>query len=238
MNQVCFTLILLFSLHLNAQDKPIRIQGMITNDSIALENIHIVNKSSNKGTLSNYKGEFQMFVKENDTIQFSSIQYITRKLIITQQHLKNKVLKIKLTQKTNVLQEVVIENMAKSLGLPNADKEPLKPTERKLNYIRKGGNINKIYAWISGEKKKLKILQDHLNEDAKISENNLNVQLIRNHFTDDFFINSLKITKENIDGLIYYCLPKGIVFVFEKERYLEVVDLLIQNKDPYLNGLK
>ena len=128
--------------------------------------------------------------------------------------------------------------MAKSLGLPNADKTPLKPTERKLNYIKKGGNLDKIYAWISGNKKSLKILQKHLDEDDKIIETNLNIQMIRNHFTDAFFINTLKIPKENIDGLINFCLPKGIVFVFERERYLEVIDLLIQHKDRYLSSLR
>lgn len=238
MNQAYLILILICSLQLSAQENPILIDGRIINDSIAVENVHVVNITSNKGTLSNDKGEFQIFAKENDTIQFSSIQFVSRKLIINQKHLKNRVLKINLSQKTNVLKEIVIENMAKSLGLPNADKEPLKPTERKLNYIKKGGNIDKIYAWVSGNKKKLEILQKHLDEDEKISENKLNVQMIRNHFEDVFFINTLKIPKENIDGLINFCLPKGIVFVFERERYLEVIDLLIQHKDRYLSSLR
>lgn len=238
MNQAYFIFILLYTLHLSAQENPILIQGLIMHDSTALENVHVVNKATNKGALSNDRGEFQMFAKENDTLLFSSIQFVTKKLIINKEHLKNKALKIHLSQKNNVLKEIVLENMAKSLGLPNADKTPLKPTERKLNYIKKGGNLDKIYAWISGNKKSLKILQKHLDEDDKIIETNLNIQMIRNHFTDAFFINTLKIPKENIDGLINFCLPKGIVFVFERERYLEVIDLLIQHKDSYLSSLR
>jgi len=233
-----FLVILISATQVYSQNERVVLHGIITNDSLTLDNVNIVNKTTQKGTVSNKFGKFQIFVRENDILQFSSIQYKTKKITTNKTHIQKRVIEINLIQNTNELQEVVVQNMAKSLGLPNADKEPLKPIERKLNYINKGGSIDKLYGWISGDKKKLETLQKHLDEDEKILDNKVNAQMIRNHFTDDFFIHTLQIPKDNIDGLIHFCIPKGIVFAFEKERYLEVVDILIQNKDTYLNKMK
>ncbi len=238
MKQIFIILFLLSAVQMYSQDDRIILHGIIFNDSLTIDNVNVVNKTTYKGTVSNKAGEFQILVKENDVLQFSNIQYNLKKLKINSNHVNSKTLLVSLTLKINELQEVVVHNMAKSLGLPNADKEPLKPTERKLNYINKGGTIDKLYGWVSGNTKSLKTLQKHLDEDEQLLDNKVNTQIIRNHFTDEFLINTLKIPKENINGLISYCIPKGIVFVFEKERYLEVVNLLIQNKETYLNNLK
>lgn len=252
MKQTSFIILLLFTLYVSAQDNRERIHGFISNDSIALENIHVVNKTTNRGTLSNNKGEFEILVKENDTIQFSGIQFITKRILITRQQMQNRELKIYLPQKTNVLQEVVVQNMAKSLGLPNAGKKPLNKLERNLNrfsqkstpivileaLLFKPGGIDDVYNIISGNRKKDRKLKKLIDEDNRSLLNQENIESIRNHFGDDYFINTLKIPKENIEGLIHYCLPKGIVFVFERERYLEVVDLLLKNKESYITSLR
>jgi len=238
MKNLYILILFISTLQIYAQDNRVLLHGIIFSESLAIDNVNVVNKTTNKGTVSNKVGKFQISVKENDILQFSDIQYKTKKITINATHIKKKVIEINLMQNTNKLDEVVVQNMAKSLGLPNADKEPLKQTERKINFYNKGGMVNQLYGLISGDKKKLKILQKHLDEDEQLLDNKVNIQIIRNHFTDNFFINTLNIPKENIDGLIQFCIPKGIVFVFEKERYLEVVDLLIQNKETYLNNLK
>lgn len=234
MYRILIFLTFLISVQTNAQVNRTQIQGKVHSNNLVLENVNVVNKSSRKGTVTDQQGNFKLFAKKNDTIQFSNIQYQTKIIILKDKHLINTLLNINLIEKTNELQEVVIQNMAKKLGLPNASKKPLEPTERKLNYINKGGNIDKVYAWVTGNRKRLEILQQRLDEDKKQLDNTVNIQLIRNHFTDDFFINTIKISKENIDNLIRYCLSKGIVFAFEKERYLEVVDILIRNKKAFL----
>ena len=229
-----YLILFFFTSMLSAQDDRINLRGIVFNDSLAIDNVNIVNKTTNKGTVSDRAGKFQISVKENDILQFSNIQYHTKKIKINKTHIQKKVIEIYLTQKTNELQEVIVHNMAKSLGLPNADKESLKPTERKINYYDKGGMITQLYGLISGDKKKLKILQKHLDEDGKILNDKIDVQMIRNQLNDDFFINTLHISKENIDGLIYFCLPYGIVFAFENDRDLEVMNILIQHKEAYL----
>jgi len=235
-NKILPFLLFIISLQLSAQEERVIIHGIIFSDSLTVDNVNIVNKTTFKGTVSNKNGEFQILARENDILQFSNIQYKTKKVYLNKIHLKRKELIIHLMQKTTELQEVVVHNMAKSLGLPNAGKEPLKPTERKINYYTKGGSISKLYGLISGDSKRLKSLRKLEKEDEEVLTNKLNIQIIRNHFQDEFFIETLKIPKERIDDLITYCLPKGIVFLFDRERYLEVMDILIQNKYAYLNA--
>lgn len=238
MKHFYFFILFLVTLQMYSQNERILLHGIIFSDSLTIDNVNIVNKSTSKGAVSNKVGKFKIFVRENDVLQFSNIQYKTKKITINKTHIQKKVLEIDLIQKTNELDEVIVQNMAKKLGLPNADKIPLEPTERKINFYNKGGMVNQLYGILSGDMKKLKTLQRRLDEDKRLLDNKVNVQIIRNHFTDDYFINTLQIPLEHIDGLIAYCIPQGIVFVFEKERYLEVVDLLIKNKKTYLNSLK
>ena len=64
-----------------AQDSRIIIKGSIMSDSIFVDNTHIVNKNSNKGSISNNYGEFSISVKENDTLLISGIQYYNKIII-------------------------------------------------------------------------------------------------------------------------------------------------------------
>lgn len=92
-----------------AQDKNLELFGSVSIDSISSEGIHVINKSSNKATLTNQYGEFRIVVKENDTLLFTSIQIKNKKITITKEHLKNLQLSIKLEVDINQLDEVVVK---------------------------------------------------------------------------------------------------------------------------------
>jgi len=247
MNRHYLILLVFLSLKLSAQEDSLVLKGIIFNDSLAIDNVHVVNKSSNKGTVSNRAGKFQISIKENDVLQFSNIQYQTRRITINKTHIQKKVIEIYLIQKTNELQEVVLEDMAKSLGLPNADKKPLNQIERKLNYysqeslpiviiatlLGQQGGIDDIYNIISGNRKKHRKLNELINQDKIDEENQLTLLEIRNHFNDEFFIRNAKIHKENIDAFLNFCLPNNIIFLFERKRYLDLVDIFIKESDTF-----
>ena len=241
MKKLYFILIIFTTIKLNAQEVRTAISGTVQFNSVGIEDVHIVNQTSRRGTISKKNGDFKITVKENDTLKFSNIQFKTRKIIISKNILQKGILKINLSLRTNELNEVIVvkrKNMAKELSLPNAGKEPLKPIERKLNYINKGGAIDQLYSWVTGEKKKLKLLQKRQEEDRIALDNKINVQLIRNHFKEDFFIYTLNVPGKNIEGLIYFCLPDNIVYLFENKRYMEIVDIFIKKKETYLSSLQ
>lgn len=252
MKQLYFIILLFITLNLSAQEDSVVIDGVITSDSISLENIHIINLNSKKGTVSNALGRFQISVKLNDIILFSGLQFSNKEIKITKHHLERKKIILNLIQKNNELPEVVIENMAVSLGLPNAGKKPLNKLERNLNaysqkkthivilemLLGKGGGIDDLYNIISGNRKRDRKLKKIIDADKQRKINQEYILEIRNHFQDDFFLQTLHISKENIEGLIAYCLPKGIIPLFKEKRYLELIDILFKNKEDYLLSLK
>jgi len=238
MKQLSLLALFLFSTQLRSQELRVKIMGEIKSDSTFIENVHIYNKTTNRGTISNAKGVFHIFVKSNDTLLFSNILFAKKYIVVNKKQIENKFITVSLNPSTNELEEIVIFNMASSLGLPNADKEPLEPTERKINYYTKGGALTNLYGWLSGDKNKLKKLQILENADDEDFEKSLIIIDVRDQFQNEFFIDTLNISEESISDFIYYCLDDNFIFLFSKERYIEIIDIFIENRDAFLNSKK
>ena len=254
MKQVYLFFLFLINLNLSAQDRNTTLYGKVTSNSIAVESVHIINQTSKRGTISNKNGEFKITAKKNDTLQFSNIQYNIETIIITIQQLQKKELQINLVQKTNELNEVVIvkhKNIATELSLPNTGKKPLDKLERNLNaysqeslpiviiatLLGQQGGIDDIYNIVSGNRKRDRKLKKLVDADKDYELKQDNIQIIREHFTDDFFNFTIQIEKDHIDNFIDFCIPKKIEELYKKQRYLEVMDIFIQNKDNYLTSI-
>ena len=250
MNKLYLIILLFFTLHITAQQERILVFGVVINDSLTIDNVHVINKSTNKGTVCNDKGEFKIWVKENDTLQFSNIQFRTRSLQINNRHLENKELKINLIQKNNELKEIVLkhsENMAKVLGLPNAHKEPLDQVERKLNYYSQAstpvviiatllgqkGGIDDIYNIVSGNRKNHRLLKTLQDQDEVDSLNQINIRMIRDHFNESFFMDDIQIPKKEINSFLLYCLPRDIIILYNKKKYLEIINIFLAESGEF-----
>jgi len=248
--QLTFFLLICTIIQAQAQENRLTVSGSIISDAPSIENIHILNKNSNKGTLSNISGYFSISVKENDTLVFSGIQYYKKEILITKEIIKNKIISVQLFQKINKLDEIEIYkplNMAKALNLPNANKKPLNKLERRLNYysqksvpivilstlLGQAGGIEDLYNIISGNRKKDRKLKELIDQDKLIVHNQKMIIEIRSYFEDSFFINVLEIPSENIDEFIESCIKKDIIQLFNKDRRLEVTEILIKESENY-----
>lgn len=231
------------------------ISGEVKNDSIPIENVHIINKNSQKGSISNKMGQFKISVTDKDTLLISDIQYQNKLMVVNRNHLVEKFIYINLMELNNELDEVVVkqyDDMSKELGLPNAGKKPLNKLERNLNHysqkstpvvilqalLFKPGGIDDVYNIISGNRKRDRKLKQLIETDRQNESKRQYVKNIREHFQDDFFINSVNIEKESIDDYIYYCLPKGIMDLFDKGRLIEVIDIFLKSRESYFNELQ
>ena len=58
---------------MQSQENRVLISGEIKNDSVPIENVHIINKSSQKGTITNRIGQFKISVTDKDTLMISDI---------------------------------------------------------------------------------------------------------------------------------------------------------------------
>jgi len=239
----------------NIQGQRISLNGNIKSNSNDLENIHVININSNKGTVTTSKGEFKVSVKENDTLSFSGIQFENKKIIITNLDILSKSLTIYLVSKVNRLDEVVIrkpKNIAVELGLPNAGKKKLTKLEAREVYysqasvlavilstlLNKKGNIEDLYHIISGNRKRDRKLKALIEADKLAAYNQNAIKKIRLYFKDIFFTETLKIPRDKIDYFIESCLSKNIIDLYIKERNLEVMDIFIRESKTYLKELK
>ena len=96
----------LFSFHL-AFSQSVEIVGQIET-KINIENIHVINKTSQLFTITNAKGEFKIYVTLNDTLQFSSIQHKLKEVIVTQEIVSTKICLVVLDKLINELDEVLV----------------------------------------------------------------------------------------------------------------------------------
>ena len=75
---------------------------------LPMGNVHVVNTSRVKGTITSPSGTFEIGAKLNDTLLFTYIGYETVKVKVTNDWVKQNPTKIYLTEKAYVLDEVVV----------------------------------------------------------------------------------------------------------------------------------
>ncbi len=254
-SSLLFVSILFMCIQVSAQQERILVSGQILNDSIPLENIHIINKTSKKAVISGKKGIFKIRVKENDELFISSLQFKDKITIIKDINIKTLKLIIKLEKSINTLDEVTViktKSTAENLGLPNADKKPLNKIEGNLNahtksnlpisvlatLLNKRGGINDLIYIVSGKRKKDRKLNQLLQRDAFEKNQLLKVQGIRAYLSDSFFIETLKIPSQNIDDFIMYCISQKTSAAYLNKSELEAIEFMILHSEGYLKELK
>ena len=72
------------------------------------ENISVYNKNSNKGTVTDDFGNFQIFAAVNDTLIISSVQYADFNAVVDKEVFDNKTMTIYLRENISILDEVVV----------------------------------------------------------------------------------------------------------------------------------
>ncbi|WAC01497.1 carboxypeptidase-like regulatory domain-containing protein [Lacinutrix neustonica] len=90
------------------ENNRIEVSGKIFVAVDDLENVTIYNASSNKGTITNVKGEFKLEVALHDEIRVSALQLVPFQTKVTKAVLDNRQLHILLLERVNNLGEVVL----------------------------------------------------------------------------------------------------------------------------------
>ncbi|TYB78023.1 hypothetical protein ES676_02050 [Bizionia saleffrena] len=94
-----------------AQGQKLVIDGEVfSEDSDAIEGLHVINTTQNQNTTTDANGKFTIEVAVNDQLEISSIQYKKVTLVITETHLKNKRIVLYLEIEVNALAEVKLGN--------------------------------------------------------------------------------------------------------------------------------
>ena len=213
-----FIFFFVFSITISTWSQESLLLGKVSGTS-DVENIHVINKTSNKFTTTNSVGAFQITAKLNDTIQFTAIKYKQEEVIISLRHLSEKELNVTLEELINILDEVVIGKIltgdldsdiqnsdAKKpvdfydLRIPGYTGPPKTQNQRRLNEATTGSGIvplNPIINAITGRTKMLK-------KRIKLERTDNLINGIKDRLSEEFFQDNPLHQDFRMDFL-YYC---------------------------------
>jgi hypothetical protein len=112
----------------------IEVFGKIVVDSIDVEGVTVFNTSSNKGAITDVKGQFSIKVAINDRVEISALQFEKFVIAIDEDIMSSKIMTVFLVEKINKLDEVVILPYGLSGNL-NVDIESIKTFNPDLDAI-------------------------------------------------------------------------------------------------------
>ena len=264
MEKKLLIILILFSIKFIAQNDRKVFYGKVYDDLGPLSNAHIINNTSLKATFSNENGEFKIFVKENDSLTFTSISYKTVTLSIKLTHLGITETNIFLKKENYELDEIEIKkhNLTGSLALDFKQT----PEDKKANALAKTMDFSKVNMkantkddYIDTRVRPPIVETDPISiaagAGASVSmpfgyskklwalrrelafKESMPAKLL-SELGEDFFFKKLKIPVEKYTQFLNYCNPLGIEKLYQERKLLEVIKILRNEHLEYLKILK
>ena len=220
-NSLFFLGFLLISPSLGAQSLfSKKLEGRVYSKDGDVSATTIQNISTDRATITDFDGFFQITANLNDTLVFSAVQFKKKEIVVSREILQQRIFTVYMEDVLTELDEVVVTpyNLtgditkdidiiktdpvvtSSTLGLPNAYVLPITKAERELNEATTGGGIplNPIINAITGRTKMLK---------ERIARNKLysRTERVKEFYADSLFRTDLKIPEAKIDDLLYFC---------------------------------
>ncbi|QNJ96869.1 carboxypeptidase-like regulatory domain-containing protein [Constantimarinum furrinae] len=240
---------LLLPLFMQAQTQVL--QGKVTNE-IEVEGIHILNTSSRYNSITDAYGNFAITVKVNDTLVFSSVNYMPESLPVTPEIFEKGVMLVKLSEMVNELDEVVLgPNLSGNLltdikniktedefnfddvGIPGFKGEPEEKIVPIVPYLglATAVDLEALYKHLSGYYKKLRIQR-------KWDAQNSAVAHIISYYGPDFFSEAFKIPENRLYDFLLYCIETSSIQTdFNTQHYAGVLSVLEEKSVIYVERL-
>lgn len=202
-NNTLYILLLFFTqLVLGQTNSDKLISARIVVDSTNVENVNIVNTRSEKTSVSDKNGFFQIVVNVGDVLVLTAVNLETRSKKITDEDLKTEIVNLKMTPKVTQLKEVNVNDNAninaENLGIIPKGQKQYSPAERKL-YTAKSGLLDPLLNKISGRTTMLK-------KEAQVERNEKLLLKLDGYYEENYYLDVLKISKDYIKGFQYYLI--------------------------------
>tara|TARA_R110000850_G_scaffold203228_1_gene329567 strand:+ start:185837 stop:186571 length:735 start_codon:yes stop_codon:yes gene_type:complete len=205
-----------------ASSQSFLLEGEVTHPfEKELDNIHIFNTNTFKGTVTDINGRYTISVSIGDTLSISALQYEKVSIAISLEHYVTKKLSIELTDITNELDEIFLRNhnltgdldkdsksiktnapvSPFSLGIVKKEVRVLTQSERQLKTASYGAgamSLDGIINAISGRTKMLK-------KRVEVDKTNVRIENLLAKFPLPYLVEELKIEEDAIYDFLYYC---------------------------------
>ncbi|TXD49407.1 hypothetical protein [Polaribacter sp. IC073] len=259
-------LMLLFSFFLTsgyAQQGRVIVNGKVTDSLSTVKNTNIINIKTKQGTFSSDNGDFRIFVRDGDSLRISSIQHITKFVVINKNNINTRYLNVKLIYNTVVLDtfELKRHNLSGSLGIdsksvPNSKKDSLLRNLMDFSEIEFGKLrfpideidrskppvVNTVPNSLAGAGGSATIpFKDSERLWAlrkELARKKAFPYKIMSELGEKFFFDNLKIPVENYFHFLEYCNPLGIEKLHKDKKMLDIIKILQSESKTYLEIIK
>ncbi len=220
-NSFLVTLFLLLTNCVFAQDQfHTQLEGRIYSEDGDVAATHILNITSNRFTITDNDGFFDIPVKLYDTLVISAVQFKRKELVVTLAILEQELVQIQMEDALTQLAEVIVRpynltgdlyrdagNLkteavvtASTLNLPNAYIKLPTKAEREL-FAATSNPIMSIDPLINAITGRTKMLKKRVKRNAKYAR----TQRVREFYVDSLFRTDLKIPEERIEDFMFFC---------------------------------
>ena len=231
-------------IQLNAQEKPILLNGTVKYNNKYISDINVINKTSKIGTASNSNGEFTISAIKGDSIIFSSLEYQNRVIEITESHITNKEITVYLEPGFNELDEVEILQKIRlefnNISVENRtilDNDTVSEykapdTDQYLNqgYMTNGMSLVGIYNLITKKSRaKNRTKNDEKNQIEHFKNELPNT--LKKLYGIDFFTDWLYIPIDEVDLFLDYCQGNGLGDYYNSNEFVVKNFLVVQSNN-------
>ncbi|MFO8148148.1 MAG: hypothetical protein R6U03_12230 [Gillisia sp.] len=228
--------------------ETILIKGKIKADSMDGWSINIINVTRQTGTTNSASGEFEILVAVNDVLKFSSVQFKTVEVKISEELFQLEFLEVGLEENLNELGVVNISNISLSgnleqdleqmevfsqadIGFPFSHKPAQTLINRKLNSTKNSPLILLINT-LNGEIKMLKKVRENIKFDATLDKG---IEIV----PTEFFLAELGIPEVEIGNFIYFCAERSAYSkIISLGKHLDLLEIYYRNAPIFLKQLK
>jgi len=220
-SKIFFASFFLMTASLLAQDQLFdKLEGRVYSNDDDVAATHVLNITSNRFTIADAQGFFEIPVKLYDTLMFSAVQFKKKEVVVTLEILEQNFLLVQMEDALTQLSEVVVRlynlsgdlsrdagNMkteevitASTLGLPNAYVKSPTRAEREL-YAATANPIMSVDPLINAITGRTKMLKNRVERNNTYAR----TERVREFYVDSLYNTELKIPEERIDDLLYFC---------------------------------
>ena len=238
-----FFLLLATNFTFSQDDYRTWIKGKVLYKNVNVTSANVINNTSQQATTTNDDGEFEIEVKLNDKLIFSSVQYQIRELNITKEILQRNRIVIDVNEKVNELDQVVVtpENQEKFLDLKEEEFKRFDYTfdksTRVNNVINEQGKLRDGINFVN----LYRLISNSLKNDSKENQASYKYNpsdLLRELYDDVFFTKNLLIPNDKINEFLLYCddnFPDRILL--KKDNEFELIEFLVKQSKKFIKSI-
>ncbi len=212
------------------EQERINLKGLVKSTNADLEGIYVINLNTEKQTITDTQGNFNLMLKVGDSLLFSYYKCEPEKRLVSLDNLKGLPFFYKKTPIITQLDEVVIKQYkninAVDLGIVKAGIKSYTPAERRLK-TASASVVDGLVNTLSGRKKMLK-------QELEVEKKELAIQALENYVSKKFIIETLQIDSSYIKGFQFYVAENSrFRAVLASKNKTEIEFLLVQLSKTY-----